>query len=223
MADKRYYGQFCGLAAALDVVGERWTLLIVRELLLGPARFSEMMENLPGIGPNLLSERLRALTEQGVVTSAPVPGDGRGKQYRLTPLGEQLRGPVLNLARWGMGFLTEDTVGTSRATWGFLAVQAMIRQSEVPEVDETYEFVVGGEIFHIAVRDGVAHARRGHGTDPVLVIDTDTDTFIRVGAELLSPFEALATGKLAISGDHEAVQRCSRLLGLAERRTRPVG
>src|SRR5688500_15485784 len=108
MAVKRDYGQFCGLAGGLNVIGERWTLLVVRELLIGPARFNDIMDNLAGIGPNLLADRLRTLVAHGVVEQASVPGDGRGKLYRLTALGEELRAPVLGLAKWGLGFLEAD-------------------------------------------------------------------------------------------------------------------
>src|ERR1041384_4723525 len=117
MAGKRDYGQFCGLAAGLNIVGERWTFLIVRELMISPVRFNEMIENLPGIGPNLLSERLRTLVEHGVIEQFPVPGDARGRLYQLTELGRELRGPLLALARWGMGFLGEEDGGAVRAEW----------------------------------------------------------------------------------------------------------
>src|SRR5688572_32363812 len=95
---RRNYGQYCGLASALDVVGERWTLLIIRELLLGPRRYGELLAELPGIGTNLLAERLKSLVEMGVLTK-PV---SRDQGYELTELGRQLREPVLMLARWGM-------------------------------------------------------------------------------------------------------------------------
>jgi DNA-binding HxlR family transcriptional regulator/putative sterol carrier protein len=224
VADKRHYGQFCGLAAGLDVVGERWTLLIVRELLISPARFGEIMENLPGIGPNLLSERLRSMTRHGLVEQSPVPGDARGKQYRLTPLGEDLRTPLLALARWGMYFLSEDDAvsGISRAAWGFLAVQAMIEGHHVPDVDESYEFRVDSEVFHIAVTGGQVATSRGPAADPVLVVITDADTFIRIGARMLTPFEAVVTGALEIGGDPLAVQRCIRLIGLETRAPTPA-
>ena len=217
MTDKRLYGQFCGLASALDVIGERWTLLIIRELLLGPVRFSELCDNLPALGPNLLSTRLQALTAQGLIESTPVPGDARGKLYRLTPSGEGLRRPVLGLARWGMRLLDDSVVdvGITRAAWGFLAVEAMVMDSPVPDVDEVYEFRVAEETFHIDVADGAAVARRGPGRDPAIVVTTDAETFIRIGAEMLSPFEAAVTGRLTIEGDLAAVERCTRLMGLS--------
>jgi DNA-binding HxlR family transcriptional regulator/putative sterol carrier protein len=218
MRDKRHYGQFCGLAAGLDIVGERWTFLILRELLLAPARFSEIAENLPGIGPNLLSERLRSLTVRGLIEAEPVPGDGRGKQYRLTGLGEELRGPLLELARWGMRFLSDkDTDGISRGAWGFLAVQAMMHGVEVPsEVNETYEFRVDEDVFGVNLANGKATAVRGAVLDPAIVVRTDANTFIKIGAEILSPFEAVVSGVLRIEGDTAAAQRCARLLGLSQ-------
>ncbi|WP_073759225.1 winged helix-turn-helix transcriptional regulator [Streptomyces sp. CB03234] len=227
MTGKRSYGQFCGLAAGLNVIGERWALLVVRELLIGPARFNELLANLPGLGPNLLSDRLRALTDHGVIEAAPVPGDGRGRQYRLTPRGEQLREPLLSLARWGMPFLTEEdaTSGCARAAWGFLAVQAMIQGRPVHGVDEAYEFRVADEVFHIEVRDGTAATRRGPAAEPALVVTTDADTFVRIGAEMRTPFEALLSGRLRIDGHYDAVQRCMEFMGLldAPRRPAPAG
>jgi DNA-binding HxlR family transcriptional regulator len=217
MASKRDYGQFCGLAAGLNIVGERWTLLIVRELLIGPMRFNEIMENLPGMGPNLLTERLRSLTEQGIIEQMPVPGDGRGRLYQLAPLGEELRGPLLGLARWGMQFLVEnDRDGEVRAEWGFLAVQAMVLPDQIPDVDESYEFRVGNDVFTVDVRDRAVNFQRGTGAStPVLVITSDPETFVSIGARMTTPFEALAGGKMKFEGESDALQRCSRLLGLA--------
>ncbi|TVT60493.1 helix-turn-helix transcriptional regulator [Amycolatopsis rhizosphaerae] len=216
MTKKRDYGQFCGLASAMTVIGERWTLLLIRELLIGPARFHELAENLPGIGPNLLSERLRSLTAAGVVEHAPVPGDGRGRLYQLTAVGEDLRGPVLELARWGLQFLTDaDAAGATRAAWGFLAVQAMTDRAHVPQVDEEYEFRVDDEVFTIHVADGTVKFHRGPAAHPVIVMNSDSASFVRIGARMISPFDAIVTGAVKIEGDPEAVHRCTRLLQLA--------
>lgn len=216
MAGKRDYGQFCGLAGGLNVIGERWTLLIVRELLISPARFNEIMDNLPGMGPNLLAERLRSLTEHGVIEQLPVPGDGRGKLYQLSPLGEQLRAPLLDLAKWGMQFLAEnDRNGEVRAEWGFLAVQAMVIEDRIPPVDESYEFRVGDAVFTVEVVDGTVKFLRGAAADSVLTITSDPEMFVRIGARMATPFEALATGDIKIEGPAEAIQRCTRMLGLA--------
>ncbi|MFJ9319935.1 winged helix-turn-helix transcriptional regulator [Streptomyces globisporus] len=212
---KRDYGQFCGLAAGLDIIGERWTLLIVRELLIGPARFKGLLENLPGIGPNLLTDRLRMLGDHGLVEQASVADDGRARLYRLTASGQELREPVLALARWGLKFLdVSDADGATRAEWGFLAVQAMIVDDAVPQVDEVYEFRVSEQTFQILVRDGRVSFERGAVAEPSLTIECDAGTFVRVGARMLSPFQALATGDIRIKGEPEAVLRCTLMLGL---------
>jgi DNA-binding HxlR family transcriptional regulator len=210
---RREYGQYCGLAAAMDVVGERWTLLIVRELLLGPRRYNELLDDLPGIGTNLLADRLKMLTELGVIRQRPARG--KTKVYEMTPFGEELRTPVLQLARWGMGYLGDPPAGAvTRPRWGFLAVQALIDPARVGSVDEAYEFRVDGEVFHISVRDGSAAAASGPAEDPSMVATTDTATFIRIGSGRLTPFEAVASGLLTLTGDYAAVMRCSTLLGL---------
>jgi DNA-binding HxlR family transcriptional regulator len=214
---RREYGQYCGLAAAMDVVGERWTLLIVRELLLGPRRYNELLEDLPGIGTNLLADRLRTLVELGVLHQRPARDGGKAMAYELTPLGERLREPVLLLAGWGMSFLGDPQPGaTMRPRWGFLAVQALVDQTRVGPVDEDYEFRVDGEVFHVSVRDGRAIAESGPASDPAFVATTDTTTFIQIGSRRLSPFEAVASGRLNLQGEPDAVMRCSVALGLVE-------
>ncbi|WP_017588560.1 winged helix-turn-helix transcriptional regulator [Nocardiopsis ganjiahuensis] len=217
MTNKRDYGQFCGLAAGLDIVGERWTLLIVRQLLIGPARFNELLHDLPGLAPNLLSTRLRSMAENGLVSASPAPGDARGKVYELTEEGLGLREPVLALARWGLGQLSKREVGAGavRAGWGFLAIQAMAIPELVPQVSEQYEFRIDDEVFGVRVGGGKAEFVRGPVTPPDLTIHSSAETFVRVGTRILTPFEALATGDMRVEGSAEAVQRCSRMLGLS--------
>jgi DNA-binding HxlR family transcriptional regulator len=211
---RRDYRQYCGLAVALDVLGERWTLLIVRELLFGPRRYSELLAELPGIGTNLLAERLKFLVERGVLRHAASEGNERA--YELTELGEQLREPVLGLARWGLAQLKPPTGDElMRPHWGFLAVQSMMDAAHAPEVDEAYEFHVDDAVFHIRVRDGLPGAFQGASPDtPTMTAHVDAATFLEIGAKHLSPFEALVSGRLTIDGDPTAIMRCSALLGL---------
>lgn len=105
---KRTYGQICGVARALDVLGERWTLLIVRELLLGPKRFGALEAVLPGIGPNLLSTRLAALTEAGIVERTELPAPASVSAYALTERGEGLREVVEAMAVWGFELIEPE-------------------------------------------------------------------------------------------------------------------
>lgn len=217
---RRDYRQYCGLAVALDVLGERWTLLIIRELLLGPRRYGELLAELPGIGTNLLAERLKFLVERGVLRHAASAGHERA--YELTELGEQLKEPVLGLARWGLAQLKPPTGDElMRPHWGFLAVQSMMDAERAPGLDEDYEFHVDDSVFHIRVRDGRPDAFQGACPDrPTITAHVDSATFLEIGAKWLSPFEALASGRLAIDGDPAAIMRCSVLLGLTPDRSR---
>lgn len=212
---RRNYGQYCGLAKSLDLIGERWTLLIIRELLLGPQRYGDLLSALPGIGTNLLAERLRFLTSQGVLRKAASP-DGKDRGYELTERGWQLRQPVLDLCRWGLMFLDEPAEEQEvRPHWGFLAVQAMIDPSRAADIDEAYEFRVDGVTFHIQISGGTPRALAGpYEGSPAIVAVTDARTFVEIGSGHLSPFAAVASMRLQLSGDTEAIMRASNLLGL---------
>ena len=211
---RRNYGQYCGLAAALDVLGERWTLLIVRELLTGPCRYNELLANLPGIGTNLLADRLKFLVRNGVIRQRPQQGT-KTRMYELTEQGETLRPSVLALARWGLGVLeAPEAEEFVRPKWGVLAVEAMIDPAKA-QTDEQYEFRLDDEVFHISVEGGeitVAHGKAPQ--PPALVVHTDAVTFVEIGAGRLNALEATLTRRVVMDGDPDAVLRCSRLLGL---------
>jgi DNA-binding HxlR family transcriptional regulator len=211
---RRIYGQYCGLAAALDVLGERWTLLIVRELLTGPCRYNELLANLPGIGTNLLADRLRFLTEEEVIRQRSQDGT-KTRVYELTEQGDSLRPAVLALARWGLGVLeAPEAEEVVRPRWGVLAVEAMIDQGRAGP-DEQYEFWLDDEVFHVSVEDGVVRVLHGAASGiPALVVHTDAVTFVEIGAGRLNPLEATLTRRVVMDGDPDAVLRCSRLLGL---------
>lgn len=209
---ERNYRQYCGLASAMDAMGDRWTLLVVRELLLGPRRYVELQADLPGIGTNLLAARLKKLRELGLVRRAGLAPHS----YHLTAEGERLRDSVLALSRFGMGLLTEPTADVVvRPHWGFLAVTAMADATRLPELSEAYEFRVDDEVFHLEVRAGHARPARGPASAPAMVAITDATTFVRIGAGLIDPMAAVAAGQLTLTGDPAAGWRCSVVLGLA--------
>ncbi|MBO4205906.1 winged helix-turn-helix transcriptional regulator [Micromonospora echinofusca] len=213
--ERRSYDQQCGLAFALDLVGERWTLLIVRELLLRPRRYRELLDALPGIGTNLLAERLNLLTQTGIIR--PLDTERRTAGYTLTELGERLREPVLAMARFGLAVLAERPAelpaGVRRASWAVLAIEAMA-DPERARTDETYEFDISGEVFHVVVHGGRVRTSTGPATDPVLRIATDTQTFFDLGSRVIEPVEAVLTGSVTVQGPPAAVPRCLYLLGL---------
>lgn len=134
------YNQFCGLAVALDAVGDRWNLLIIRELLIGPRRFSQLRSGLPGAASNLLTERLRALEDRGLLTRSHDPSR-KAVEYALTATGEGLREPVYALVRWGAQFMSagptqEDLV---RGEWVQLAAAALLPNATIDPVEPDRE------------------------------------------------------------------------------------
>jgi len=124
---KRSYAQFCGLAKALDVVGERWTMLVIRNLLLGPLRYSDLLRGLPGITTNLLAKRLREMEMHGLIERVRTSGEG-GQAYRLTETGRALEPAVHALGRWGWQWMTRPGPGEHRSLeWLLVALRRRYR------------------------------------------------------------------------------------------------
>ncbi|QLE75114.1 hypothetical protein FGW37_29040 [Streptomyces rectiverticillatus] len=210
----RSYDQFCPAARALDVIGGRWTLLIVRELLLGPRRYTDLVAGLPGIGPNVLAERLRELREAGVVSRSRVPPPAASTVYELTALGEAMRPVVDELTRWGLRFLGAPRPGERfRLGWLLGCVRAGFRPELARGLHETYEFRVDGEVFHLRVDDGTLDVRHGSAGDAACVVSTDLATFMAVGARLLAVEDAVERGIAQLEGGLDAVARAVAILG----------
>lgn len=211
---RRNYGQYCALARSLDVIGERWTLLIVRDLLLGPKRFKDLLEGLPGIGRNLLAERLKKLQFGGLVQRTTLPPPAGSRVYELTEIGLQLRPVVIELSRWGLQYLEAPRFGDEmRPAWLINTMQGSFRPERARGVHETYEFRVNLEIFHVNIDDGQIEARQGAAAAPDFLFETDLATFLAVGSRQLDPAEAVATGRARFEGDPEAGLRSIEILG----------
>jgi len=128
---KRCYRQFCGLARALDVVGERWTLLIVRNLLLGPRRYGDLLDQLPGITTNLLAKRLREMSDAGLIRKTQLPAPAGAIVYELTEEGAALEPVTSELARWGGRFMDRPKRGdTVNLAWGMLSLKRRYKGGE---------------------------------------------------------------------------------------------
>ena len=181
---------------------------MVRELLLGPKRYGELAEALPAMGTNLLAERLKRLEAEGLVARAPDSG------YELTERGRELEDVVLSLARWGLGRLPGPgrEAELFRPQWLMLSLRAMFRPEEAAAVHEEWEYRIGGDVFHLLVRDGSISAADGPATDPILTWTTDAETFRRFGTGELNPVEALASGRLTVEGEATVVERALRIL-----------
>jgi DNA-binding HxlR family transcriptional regulator/putative sterol carrier protein len=208
-SEKRSYGQYCTVARALDVVGERWTLLLVRELSTGPKRFKDLLGGLSGIGTNLLTNRLKRLEADGIVRRATLPPPAGSNVYELTELGRSLELVIVALSRWGARLLDapprEDD--DLRAGWAAVAMRSAIGEGAAGGRSSTYEFRIDGEAFHVRVRDGEegerVEASQGPAPDPDLVVVGDAESFLAVASGRLSPEEAVRSGALRAEGERE--------------------
>jgi DNA-binding HxlR family transcriptional regulator len=207
----RSYNQFCALARTLDLLGERWTLLVIRELLLGPRRFTDLLSGLPGIAPNLLSDRLRMLEGQGLITRATLPPPAASRVYELTHRGTRLQPALLELARWGMQPMEPPEAEEHRQpAWYAVALQAAFRPELAHDVEETYGFVVDDVAFHLEVADGEAQARYGSPAAPAFVLRTPLENFLPIATRTQKPQPSELEGSAA------AFQRFTRLFPLPE-------
>jgi DNA-binding HxlR family transcriptional regulator len=168
----RSYGQYCSLAKALDVVGDRWTLLIVREMLLrGACRYTDLRNGLPGIATNLLADRLRELELAGIVAREEAPPPIASTLFRLTPRGEELRGALVELARWGAPLMLEpDGDEEFRSHWLAIPVELYLTDRTPDRPPLTIEVQAGGEPMLIETVDGGARTYPGEATDPDAVL-----------------------------------------------------
>ena len=215
---KRSYDQHCTVAHALDVVGERWTLLLVRELLTGPKRFKDLLWGLPGIGTNLLAARLKALEERGVVRRGTLPPPAGSGIYELTGLGRSLEPVVVALSRWGSRLIGElQDEDELRPAWVMVALRSLLEPGAACGPREAYELRIDGETFHLRVGGGAVEARQGPADDPDVVISGDAGAFLALTAGRLAVEEALGSGRIRIEGDEngDARARCLRVLGSA--------
>ena len=213
----RSYNQFCPAARALDLLGERWTLLIVRELLFGPKRYTDLQEGLPGIGPTLLSQRLRAAEAAGLIRRRRLAPPAASTVYELTELGEDLRPLMAELFRWGMRNLGGPGEGEAiRASWLIAATEATIDPAAIPDLDESYEFRVGDEVIAVTAGPSGVAARQGPAEAPAFTIQTDPVTFAGLGSQRITPDDAVRQGRMRVSGDSGAADRCGRLFRLFE-------
>ncbi|HET9986414.1 MAG TPA: helix-turn-helix domain-containing protein [Longimicrobiales bacterium] len=213
---KRSYGQFCGVARALDSVGERWTLLLVREVLSGPRRFKELLDALPGIGPNLLSARLKGMTEEGVLKRVALPGAG-GVGYELTEVGRELEPAVLALARWGARRLRaapEEAAGEVRPDWAILLLRARFQPERAEGVSEVYQVEAGDSAYHLYVREGRLEVAPGKAPVAAVVLATDPGTLAELAAGRRGLEAAASAGALEVRGSPFAAARFARVFGL---------
>jgi DNA-binding HxlR family transcriptional regulator len=207
----RTYGDGCGIAHALDLVGERWALLVVRELLLGPKRFTDLRDGLPNSSPNVLAQRLRELEQATIVQRRKLPPPAGSWIYELTSWGRELKPIVIALGAWALhspSFPRDAPVGNDSV---ILALSTFFDPDAAGDLSAVYELRLGENVFDVRVADRAIEVERGGVDDPDAIIETDTATFSALiwdGRELA---DARRAGEIRIDGDQQAV---TRLLGL---------
>jgi DNA-binding HxlR family transcriptional regulator len=216
------YAQFCPVAHALELVGERWALLVVRELLNGPKRYTDLASALPGIGTNILAGRLRDLEAGGIVQKRRLPPPAAANVYELTPYGEELREPLYALARWGARSLAPPTPDDSLAPgWLANAIRASFgRWDGDPEA--TFELRGGAdEVVTVRFADGEPVVEPGSsGAD--VVIETDPATLFCMASREQSIKEAIGAGAIRIRGKRSDAERFLSLFSFDERESREL-
>lgn len=206
------YRQYCALARALDVVGDRWSLLIVRELVPGPRRFTDLTDGLPGISRKLLTERLRDLERDGIVARRELPPPAARQVYELSDDGRDLADAVAPLIRWGAMRLGEREPGeTFRSRWAAVAIASMADRDAVEEISETYQYLVGDSAFYFTVEDGSIELHDGRVGDPTVVVTTDEATWANIASGKTTASAAAATGALTVVGQRQAAKRLGRV------------
>jgi DNA-binding HxlR family transcriptional regulator len=212
MTAKRTYGGGCAVAAALDLVGERWALLVVRELLLGPKRFSDLQAGLNGASPNVLSQRLRELEASGVVQRRRLGPPTSSWVYELTEWGLDLEPVLVYLGRWGRRSPFRDRNAPTSVDSLVLALRAHFDPEASRHLSGDYALRIDDDTFVVRVDDGRLEMFRGEVATAQGSLETDIRTFSAFLTEAIRLDEAVADGSARVTGDVEALER---LLGFA--------
>jgi DNA-binding HxlR family transcriptional regulator/putative sterol carrier protein len=209
--NSRSYNQLCGIATALDLVGDRWALLVVRELLFGPQRFGDLADGLPGIGTNTLSTRLKQLETGDIVRRTVLPLPDRGIAYELTEYGQELRPILIALGRWGAQSMGPTADGVSaRSRWLMAAMLAFHTEADVGK-PTTWQLRLDNGVFAVVAEGRTLVINAGEATMPDMVLETSDAVLHALLTGQVSPRRAIAAGELSIDGD---VSYVTRLLGL---------
>jgi DNA-binding HxlR family transcriptional regulator len=207
MPERRTYGDSCGIARALDIVGERWAILVARELLLGPKRFTDLRAGLPRVGPDMLSARLRELEEAGVVRRRTLPAPAASRVYELTDWGAELAPVMMALGRWGSRAPLPGQPPPLGIDAAIVALQTTFDPGAAAGLDEHYELTLADQVFSLEVSAGRLDVGRHPAASPVAGITTDTATLAAVAWHGHPVQQAVDEGVLRIDGDPAAVRR----------------
>jgi DNA-binding HxlR family transcriptional regulator len=216
MAMKRSYEDACGAARALDLVGERWALLVVRELVLGPKRFTDLRTGLPGISPNVLTQRLNELEHDQVIRRRKLPPPASAWVYELTEWGAELGPVIMDLGRWGARspYMSPDAELSVDSL--IISFRTMFDAASAHGLNGQYELRFGENRFRAEVAAGTLTITRGEAEHPDAVIESDPQSLaglVYFGGDLN---EALETGTVKVDGNRPAVKRFLTLFKLPD-------
>lgn len=207
----RSYGQYCGFARALEVVGERWALLVVRDLLVGPKRFTDLLNGLPGIPSNVLTARLKELEDAGVARRRVLPRPSRAVVYELTEYGLQLDGVVAELGRWGAKNLGDPRPDETVTVDSLItALRTTFHREAARGARAGFELRVGEIVLHARVARGRVEVAQGALAGADLVIDASPGIRALMAGELSSA-EAIANGTVRLTGDPKLLTRFAEI------------
>lgn len=204
----RSYDEYCSIAKSLDVVGDRWTLLIVRELALrGSCRYTDLRTGLPGIATNLLAERLRELEQAGVIAREDAPPPVATTLFRLTPRGEQLRPVLEGLIRWGIPLMTEQSPDdVVRSHWIAYALELMLTDRSPDAPPATLQLDIADQPIVLEARDGAIHTRLGPAETADAVLTGEPRPILGLLLGLVGLADARAAG-VSYQGDPAVLDR----------------
>lgn len=216
MAGKRRYDTGCAVAHALDLIGERWALLVVRELLLGPKRFTDLLAGLPGAGPDMLTQRLRELTDTEVVRRRRLSPPSASWVYELTPWGAELAPIVLDLARWASRSPTMPYDAPIGVDSVMLSLTALFDREAAAGLDATMAIRLGDQPFRLRITRGELTVARGENERPDATLETDQTTLLTLLRTDRDLDEILADGSLRVAGDRALVERFRHLFPMPQ-------
>ncbi|MFC9766362.1 winged helix-turn-helix transcriptional regulator [Rhodococcus jostii] len=215
MASRRSYGSYddgCAAAHALDLIGERWSLIVVRELMLGPKRFTDLRSGVLGASANVLSQRLRDLENAGVVRRATLGPPTRAQVYELTEWGLELEPVLRALGRWGVRSPTMPHGAQVSNETTVLSLRTMLEDTPLGDVKVRLELRLGrGDVIRIDTTDGLV-IERGTATDADAVVTAESTVFTSMAFYGRNLDEAIDAGDATVDGDRAAVRRFLDLL-----------
>jgi DNA-binding HxlR family transcriptional regulator/putative sterol carrier protein len=218
---KEDYQDGCAAAHALSLVGERWALLVVRELALGPKRFTDLRVGLPNVSPNVLAQRLRDLEEVGVVQKRKLPPPASVQVYELTEWGYGLEPVLVSLGRWAVHSPRLPKNGTLGVNSLILSFRTMFHPDSAKGLEASYELRLGEETFYAKVANSEFEIARGNATKPDVILETEPMTLTALVYGGYSLSQAVKSAQVKLEGDKKALERFLKLFPLPDSKPYP--